>query len=160
MNAKQKNSLLAAGILSGFLSLPMTWLTVHNPQMDGEAGRLFGSAFSGMSFPVTALNGNVTFLINTPLWFIVGVAIVAGAIQLMRYSQMFAIPKLAEWVTAVVGVLWINIPIIVPLFSDKATLGIGWLLGAFCAATPLVCLVAPTPDLKQAENNGEDEASA
>jgi len=54
---------------------------------------MFNSAFGGMTIDVTGLNGHVTFLFKTPIWFIVCVAIAANALQLMGNSKTFAIPK-------------------------------------------------------------------
>ena len=145
MNLKQKNTLLAAGIISGLLSLPMTWMTIRNAevQIEGGFGSLFNSAFQGMTFDVTGLNGHVTMLFKTPLWFVIGVAIAANVIQIMRSSNAFAIPKIALWIVAVGSAVWITIPILLALSSGKATLGIGWFLGVFCAAAPLICLFVP-----------------
>ena len=145
MNTKQKNTLLAAGIVSGLVSLPMTWMTIRNAEMqiEGGLGDLFNSAFQGMTFDVTGLNGHVTMLFKTPLWFVVGVAIAANVIQLMKSSNAFAIPRIALWIVAVAAAVWITIPILLALSSGKATLGIGWFLGVCCAAAPLICLFVP-----------------
>jgi len=155
MNPKQKNTLLAAGIVSGLVSLPMTWMTIRNAEMqiEGGFGNLFNSALQGMTFDVTGLNGHVTMLFKTPLWFVVVVAIAANVLQLMRSSDAFAIPKFALWIVAVAAAVWITIPIVMALFSGKATLGIGWFLGLFCAAAPLVCLFAP--DTKEEKSQVE-----
>ncbi len=140
MNLKQKNTLLAAGIISGLLSLPMTWMTIRNAevQIEGGFGSLFNSAFQGMTFDVTGLNGHVTMLFKTPLWFVIGVAIAANVIQIMRSSNAFAIPKIALWIVAVGSAVWITIPILLALSSGKATLGIGWFLGVFRRLTNLM----------------------
>ena len=153
MNPKQKNTLLAAGILSGLISLPMTWMTIRNAEMqiEGGFGNLFNSAFQGMTFDVTGLNGHVTMLFKTPLWFVIGVAIAANVIQLMRSSNAFAIPRIALWIVAVVAAVWITIPIVLALSSGKATLGIGWFLGLFCAAAPLVCLFVPETTVPESQ---------
>jgi len=145
MNPKQKNTLLAAGIVSGLVSLPMTWITIRNAEMqiEGGFGNLFNSAFQGMTIDVTGLNGHVTMLFKTPLWFVIGVAIAANVLQLMRSSDAFAIPKIALWIVAVVAAIWSTIPIIMALSSGKATVGIGWFLGLCCAAAPLICLFVP-----------------
>ena len=74
------------------------------------------------------------------LWFVVGVAIAANALQLMRSSNAFEISKAALWIVAIVAAVWMTIPLFVALFSGKATLGIGCLLGLCCAATALLCL--------------------
>jgi len=155
MNPKQKNTLLAAGIVSGLVSLPMTWMTIRNAEMqiEGGFGNLFNSAFQGMTFDVTGLNGHVTLLFKTPLWFVVGVAIAANVLQLMRSSDTFAIPKIALWIVAIGAAIWITIPILMALSSGKATLGIGWFLGLFCAAAPLVCLFVPDTKVESPERN-------
>lgn len=117
MNAKQKNSLLAAAIVAGLLSLPMNWLTIRGAQVEGG----FGMFFPGnLTVDVTGLSGYVTFLFKTPLWFIVCVAISAGVLQLMRYTQAFAVPKFAEWAVAVVGLVWITVPCPYWSFSQAA----------------------------------------
>lgn len=145
MNAKQKNTLLAVGIVSGLLSLPMTWMTIYNAevQVGGGLGNAFNTAFQNMIFNVTGLNGQVTVFFTAPLWFVVGVAIAANVMQMMRSSGAFAIPKIALWVFAVVAAVWITIPMLLVLSSGKATLGIGWFLGVFCAAAPLICVSVP-----------------
>lgn len=155
MDSKQKNTLLAAGIVSGLVSLPMTWMTIRNAevQIEGGLGNLFNSAFQGMTFDVTGLNGHVTMLLKTPLWFVVGAAIAANVLQLMKSSNAFAIPRLALWIVAVAAAVWITIPILLALSSGKATLGIGWFLGVCCAVAPLIGLFAP--ETKSPNSSGE-----
>jgi hypothetical protein len=156
MNAKQKNSLLAVGVLAGLASLPTTWVTIRDAQVKSGLGEIFDSAFSGMTITATCLTGSVTLLVSVPLWLVVSVSIVAGILQLMRYSQAFAIPKLAEWATAIVGVVWASVPMVIVLFSCKATPGIGWLFGVLCAAAPLVCLITPIREVTQTDGNAGD----
>ena len=155
MNPKQKNTLLAAGIVSGLLSLPMTWMTIRNAEfnIEGGFGDLFNSAFQGMTFDITGLNGNVTLLFKTPLWFIVAIAIAANALQLMRSSEMFAIPKGALRIVVIGATFWVTVPIINVLLTGEATLGIGALLGLCCAAAPLVCLFVPDTKVERREGN-------
>jgi len=154
MNPKQKNTLLAAGIVSGLMSLPMTWMTIPTAEMQIEGGGdLFNSAFQGMTFDITGLNGHVTLLLKTPLWFVVGIAIALNVLQLMRSSDAFAIPKSALWIVAIGAAIWITIPMIMVLSSGEATLGIGWFLGLCCAAAPLVCLFVPDTKVQRRESN-------
>jgi hypothetical protein len=155
MNPKQKNTLLAAGIVSGLLSLPMTWMTIRNAEfnIEGGFGDLFNSAFQGMTLDVTGLNGHVTLLFKTPLWFIVAIAIAANALQLMRSSDMFAIPKRALQIVVIGATFWVTVPIINVLLTGEATLGIGALLGLCCAAAPLVCLFVPDTKVGRREGN-------
>jgi hypothetical protein len=158
MNPKQKNTLLAAGIISGLMSLPMTWMTIRNAdiKINGGFGDLLDSAFQGMTFDVTGLNGYVTFLFKTPLWFLVAIAIVANALQLMRSSDVFAIPKSAIRIVAIAASIWVTVPTINVLLTGEATLGIGALLGLCCAAAPLVCLFVPDTKVEMREGNSAE----
>ena len=155
MNPKQKNTLLAAGIVSGLMSLPMTWMTIRNAdvKINGGFGDMLDSAFQGMTFDVTGLNGHVTLLFKTPLWFVVAIAIVANALQLMRSSDVFVIPKSALRIVVIGATIWVTLPMINVLLTGDATLGIGALLGLCCAAAPLVCLFVPDTKVEQGEGN-------
>jgi hypothetical protein len=145
MTQPQKNTLRVIAIVSGLLSLPLTWMTLSGATMQGPFGQSFGSPFGGMTINVTGLNGSITFLVKTPIWLIVGVAIVANALQLMRNTKVFAVPPAAEWGTAVVAVGWAIIANLLAIGAAKATLGIGALLGLACAGGALVCLVIKSP---------------
>ena len=145
MTQPQKNTTLALGIVAGLLSLPLPWMTLRGATMQGNIGDMFNAQFGEMTIDVTGLNGHVTILFKTPLWFIVGVAITANVLQLMRNSKSFAIPRSAEWLAAIVAVVWIVLAILVALFSGKATPGIGSLLGLASAVIPVVCLTVSSP---------------
>jgi uncharacterized paraquat-inducible protein A len=155
MNSKQKNTALVASTVSGLFSLPLTWMTIPNAplQVGGVVGDFFNSVFQGLSVEVTGLNGYVTVFIKTPLWFVVCIAIGASLLQLIRHSTVFAIPRLALWGTAMVAVIWTSIPVGLILITGKASVGVGWLLGIFCALVPLVCLILPVRDANAATNN-------
>lgn len=141
MTQPQKNSALVLAMIAGLISLPMTWMTIQQVEWQGGFGPAFIPPFGGMKFDVTGLNGSVTFLVKTPIWFIVGVAISASLLQLMQESQTFAVPKFAIWMTPLLAVGWVLIVITLALFSGKATLGLGSLLGLFAAVVPAVCAV-------------------
>ncbi len=161
MTDKQKKTLLISAIIAGVVSLPMTWLTVQNARMSfpGGFGGMLPSGFASMSINVTGISGFVTFIIKSPLWFIVLIAIAANVLQLLRNSKSVEIPKLAEWITAIVAVVWTTVPILIALTSGQVTPAVGWLLGVFCAATPLACLwlersaPAPAVEMPKAFNN-------
>lgn len=141
MTQPQKNTALVFGIVAGLASLPVTWMTLHNAQMEGGLGEMFNSAFGGgITLNVTALNGHVTFLVETPIWLVVGVAITANVLQLMRSSKMFAVSLAFAWLTAIVAVAGIGFIVVSALVSGKATLGVGALLGVVSAMVPLFCL--------------------
>ena len=158
MNPRQRNSLLAAGIAAGVVSLPMTWMTIRNAEMqiEGGFGDMFNSAFQDMTINVTGLNGTLTFLFSTPLWFVIGFATAANVLQLMRSSELFAIPSFVLWLFAIVSLVWITIPILSALTSGKVTLGLGWFLGLFCAGAALASLLVPG----DVESNERPSASA
>ena len=146
MDTKQKNTLLVGAILAGVLSLPMTWMTIQNaqPSFGNGLGGLLASQLPSMSIDVTGLNGHITLLIKSPIWFVVAIVIGASALQLMKHSTAFAVPPLGEWISALVGVIWTAVPIIPIALTGKATLGIGWVLAFVSAVIPLVCLCVPT----------------
>ena len=145
MNPKHKNTLLVTAIASGLLSLPMTWMTIRNAEMRFKGGLegLFDSALQGMTLDVTGLNGYATLLFKTPLWFVVLVAIAANAIQLIRSSDKFTIPKTSFRIAAFGATIWVTIPMVNVLLTGDATPGIGWFLAIFCAVAPLVCHFVP-----------------
>ena len=144
MNPKQKNTLLAAAILTGVLSLPLTWLTIQNAsfRFNSPIPHMMGSASMVMNVNLTGLNGNVKLLLPMPLWFVIGVAIGASALQLMRNTNSFEIPRIAEWLAAGFAVIWTTLPVLIGLTTGKVTPGVGWLLGMVSAAIPLYCLIA------------------
>ena len=143
MTQPQKNTALAFASVAGLISLPLTWMNIRGATIQGGFGDMFNSAFVPITIDVTGLNGHVTFLFETPLWLIIGVAIAASLLQLMRNSKMFAIPRFAEWLTAIVAVAWISLAVIVALFSGTASLGIGCLFGLASAVIPVICLAVP-----------------
>lgn len=145
MNQKQKTTLLVAGIVSGLLSLPMTWLTIPNAQLqfNGGFGEAFNSAFPGIPFNITGLNGNLTLLVNTPLWFVIGITIAANVVQLLQSLGIFSISKIVLRITAILAATWITIPMIIAVTSGKVVPGIGLVLGMLSAAAALICLFIP-----------------
>lgn len=145
MTQPQKNTLRAIAIVVGLLSLPMTWMTLTGGTMRSPFGETLGFPVGGMTINVTGLNGSITFLVKTPVWFVVGVAILANALQMMKNTKVFAVPAAAEWVTAILAVGWVTVAILVGIGSEKASLGIGAVLGLVCAAIPLVCLLVKSP---------------
>jgi hypothetical protein len=144
MKQQHKNSLLALAIISGLLSLPTTWMTIHGAQFQGGFAEMLNPVVGGMTVPVTGLNGHFTFLVKAPIWFITLVAIAASIVQLMRGSKTFAVPAAVEWGIACVAVGWVGLALVVALSSGKASLGIGAFLGLFSAATPLAMLLLPS----------------
>lgn len=129
-------------------------MTIQDAQIQGDLGAMFNS-LGGMTLNVTGLNGHLTFLVKTPIWFIVCVAIAANILQLMSGSPSFAIPKIAQWATAIVATLWIALAVLLAIGSGKATLGIGALLGLASAVIPVVCLFL-TPRSSQMLGSNEE----
>ncbi|WP_417395955.1 hypothetical protein [Gimesia chilikensis] len=154
MTQPQKNTALAAAILAGLLSLPLTWMTIQNAQIQGGFGNMFNS-LGGISLNVTGLNGHVRFLFKTPIWLIVCMAMLANVLQLMAGSKSFTIPRLIQWATAMIATAWIGLTVILAISSDQATLGIGALVGAMSAAIPVVCLYLSSPESERQSSTGD-----
>lgn len=149
MTQPQKNTAAVFAIIAGLISLPLTWMTISGAQLNGQL--VNGDHGNPVSFPfpisninVTGFNGHITLFFKTPVWLVVSIAIVSNILQLMHNTVQFAVPRFAQWLTALFGVTWICMAILVVLFSNEASLGIGSLLGLFCAAVALICLVIPT----------------
>ena len=157
MTQPQKNTALVIAIVAGLVSLPLAWMTIHGARMEGGLGDMFNSALGEMTITLTGLNGHVTLFFQTPLWFIIGIAIASSVLQLMGSSEMFAIPRIVEWMTAIVAVVWIGLTIVLALSSGKATLGVGALVGFAAAVIPLLCLTFPSTDQQRPQS---DESKA
>lgn len=142
MTQQYKNSALALAIVAGLVSLPMTWVTVTASIQGESEGTRF--SFGGMAQDYTGFNSYVTNVFTIPIWVVVSIAIVACLLQLMRNTKMFAIPRVAEWGSAIISLVWIGTFVFVGMF--QATLGMGSFLGLFCAAVPIICLVTPTSE--------------
>ncbi len=137
MTIPQKNTALLFAIIVGLISLPLTWLTIQGAKLEGPLDEFFNQ---GMVLNITGINGYITVLFQTPIWLIVGLAIIASLLQLMSNSRLFAVPPVAKWFTAIAAVMWISFAIILPLFSDQTTSEIGSLIGFISAVVPLFCL--------------------
>lgn len=136
MNDQTRTSLLVVGIIAGALSIPMTWFTIHNAQMNGPFP---GMSFpGGMSFDVTGLNGSITFLFKIPIWFLSLAAVGANVLQLLRNNAAFPVSKVVDGILAGVACVWIAIGVLTSL--SGASLGIGAILGLAAAVIPLVTL--------------------
>ena len=115
----------------------------------------------GLTIDVTGLNGYVTFLVKTPIWFIVCVSAAASTLQLLRRQKKVDIPAGLEWGTAVLAVIWVGIAVCVALFSGQASLGLGAILGVISAGVPLACLISslnePLNDESGLETDSENQ---
>lgn len=153
MTQPQKNSALAIAIVCGLISLPMTWMAIQGAQIQGGLGGLFNSALGGVTINVNGFNGHVTVLFKAPIWFIVSVAIAANVLQFMHNTRSFAIPPIAEWLTAIVATVWISIAVCIGMFASGSSLGFGAILGLACAVIPLVCLIKETSQEQETISN-------
>lgn len=153
MKPATQNGVLAAAIVAGILSLPTTWLTIRNINIQitpDFGGRILtpDSDFTGMissnitntSFDVTGLNGHVTLLVKFPIWLIVCLAISACLFLIADRSHAIVFPRVLLWVVAIASLVLTVLPLVIALGSGRATPGIGWLLGLACAATPVAVL--------------------
>ncbi|MEN1681041.1 MAG: hypothetical protein AAGJ46_15745 [Planctomycetota bacterium] len=160
MNSKQRNSLSLVGVLLGLASLPLTWMTIRNPTLTFDVGGFqpqLGGLMPMMAMDVTALNGHVTLLFKTPIWLIVGGAILANLLVVLRGTDLFEVPTAAIWVIALLAGAWSVVPLVAS-FSGQATPGIGLLLGLACAAMPIICLVAKGSQPGEATQSADEVA--
>jgi hypothetical protein len=153
MLTARTNALLAISTAAGLLSLPTTWLTIRStniritPQISGQIlspasdlSSLFKTAVDNTYMEVTGLNGHVTLWASFPIWIIIAIAITAGACQLADNFSGFDFPRPLLWTIACLAAFLVVLPPVIGLLSGRATLGIGWVLGAACALTPVVTL--------------------
>ncbi len=145
-------------MVTGPVSLPMPWMSVSGAQIDGSLGELATATLGDITVNANAFNGHITFLVKTPIWFIVAVAIAASVLQLMENSPAFSIPPLAQWLTATAGVVWIGLVVVLPVFAENAALGIGALVGMVAAVIPLVFLWLASPDEETPQLESQDES--
>jgi hypothetical protein len=143
MNVKRKNTVRATAIGEGLISLLMAWFSVLKVLEFG-----FGNGFNMDAY---AWNSHVTLFIKMPVWFIVMLSIAANVLQYMSYSRNFEVSKAVEWGVAGFAALCMSLPFYSSIASSREfTVGLGWMLGMYCAIVPLICLFArpaeaPTP---------------
>ncbi len=136
MDDKQRNTLLAVGVASGLLSLPMPWLVFRIPGAFG-GGPLVDVA-DDLYANVTGLNGTALLLISVPIWFVMVFAILANLLQFKCFSEMIVIPRAVLWAFAIFSEAWIAIPVF--LSMSGGTPGMGWTLGNVCAIAAITSL--------------------
>ncbi len=147
MNTKQRNTFLASAIASGLFSLPATWMHFRNFESRvGAIGEQRSTVLRGVSHSVTGVDGDVSFLFTVPIWVVVCIAIGASLLHFMRESDRFAVSMWAIWATGSFAIAWMVVPLAVSLTPDHTILGIGTLLGIYCAAVPLICAILSRRD--------------
>lgn len=151
-----RNTLLALGIALGLVSIPLTWLVADAVRVEGLA-EIAVSAFETAvgeevnTVEVTGRDGTVNYPITAPLWLLVCIAVGAGVLQLMRGSEMFAVPLVIAWIVALAGCAWIAGTIIHVLRNDTAEVAAGAWLGLASSVIPVVCLLIPSPKREATE---------
>jgi len=154
MERKTRVTLLVVGIAAGLLSIPMTWFSIQNAQLNLPFPG--ASLPSGMSFDVTGINGSITALIKIPIWMLSLSAVSAGVLQLLRKDETFPVSKILDGTLAGIACVWIAIGILTSMV--KASLGLGAILGLTAAVIPLVCMwVGETPPAKNLSDMPTDE---
>ncbi|GAB5439756.1 MAG: hypothetical protein Fues2KO_01050 [Fuerstiella sp.] len=136
MNLQNRRLLLAGAVVLGLLSLPMTWMTIHNAQISGG---MF--SMPGMSLDVTGLNGHVTLLVKTPLWFVVSVIVAAAVAQWMHFTGTITVPRPLAAVLSIAGLGWVGLAIVISLASSQASLGLGALIALAAAVMTLISVI-------------------
>ena len=155
---------VAAGLLA--LSLPLTWLTIHNAQIKIE-GTPFGSGgpfgnggptvqmpnFPGMQLAVTGTNGSLSVGTSVPIWLLVTVAIGVTVIAVLNELQIASVPAAVLLIPlGVVGVFF-GAGLVLSL-SGEATPGIGLFLAVSGLVVSGVLMITQIGG-QRAEVNGD-----
>lgn len=151
MPDQYRNTLLALGIALGLVSIPLTWFVAEAVQEDGflrfavDALELaVGEEVNTVE--VTGRDGQVDYPVTAPLWVLVCIAIAAGVLQLMRNSELFAVPHVIAWIVSIAGCAWIAGTIVTVIRENTAEVAIGAWLGLASAVIPVMCLLIPTAE--------------
>lgn len=157
MNQAKNNRVLLCAVAAGLLllSLPTTWLTIRNPQLQSD-GSPFGNmaaAFatplmSGVQLKVTGLNGALTLAgLSAPIWLLTAGAVGAIGIAALNAAGVTSVPQAVPSAGLVVVGIFFAIGSLA-FVTGKATPGLGYLLavvglgmGIFASVTPIA---APT----------------
>jgi hypothetical protein len=160
-----RNSAVLAAAVCGLLSLPSTWLTVHeakvtwNGENPGPAGITLNDLsefLGGTDFAITGLNGHVTFGLQFPLWSLVALALAASGLLVLRDSPRFAVAPVVVWLVALAALFLTTVPFLALLTSSKASMGVGWLLAFASAALPFACLLGDACAIGRAPGTRHD----
>lgn len=146
MCSKLHNLLLLAGIASGVLALPMTWVT-YDPAISSGPGFFsdwWTSTFSNGPVAITGLNGRFHLPVGgAQLWFIISLAIGANVLQLLNNLKAIVVSRFIVRRFAVTGFIMVAFPVLMVLVDQTDARGIGWLLAAICASIPVCRLCFP-----------------
>lgn len=139
---KNNNRAILAAVAAAMLlcSLPLTWMTIQNAQIE-FSGTPFGSGgpfgnggptlqmpgFPGMQLAVTGTNGSMTLGAKLPIWLLVVAAVGAILVAMLNELNVASVP--AAVLLVVLGVVGLFFGAgLLAVFSGEASLGIGYLL--------------------------------
>lgn len=152
MSQARKNSLLALAILLAIISMPMHWLTINSLPSESESQTnlfdgisnesVFGGTIAGRRF--TALDDwSLTFL-SFPICAVPIVAVLSSLAQLMAATRFFDVPLWFLWPLSVFSALIVVWIIVMPIFNEHLSSGVGPLVTLLSSAIPITMLLTPT----------------
>ena len=135
MHAANKNQVVLCAIAAVLLlcSLPTTWATINNAQLNFNGGPFGDGGFQmtmptpAMSIDVTGLNGYVTLGVKIPIWLLAVAGAGALALAALNAAQVTKVPPVALLVALGVVGLFFAVGL-VAMLGGNATLGIGYVL--------------------------------
>lgn len=133
MRGANKNQVVLCAIGAGLLlcSLPTTWLTINNAQLNFNGGPFGGGSFNmptpTISMNVTGLNGSITMGVKTPIWLLAIAGAATIALAALNAADVTKVPSAALLVALAVVGLFFVVGLLTTLGGD-ATLGIGYVL--------------------------------
>lgn len=147
-SANNQVALSCTAIVLLACSLPMTWLTIQNAEIN-FSGSPFGNSMPGMNFPgmsglqvsVNGFNGSIGLGAKVPIWLLVIAACLAVGMGMMNQLQITSVPTLIP--LAVLGIVAVFLIIgLATTFSGEASLGFGMILAMVGLALGAVQLLS------------------
>lgn len=135
MRTANKNQVVLCAIAAGLLlcSLPTTWATINNAQLQFNGGP-FGDGGFNMPMPtpmfnlnVTGLNGYITMGVKLPIWLLAIAGAATIGLAALNAADVTKVPPAALLVALAVVGLFFAVGLVAMLSGD-ATLGIGYVL--------------------------------
>lgn len=125
--------LMGAGSLVCLLvSLPLTWLTLHNPEVRSSLSgfpEILRPTFQTMS--MNGIQGNLTFLVTAPIWLVVLLAMAGVLLHMTSAARVTRVPTGICVTMLVVPTLFLGIPLMQVPWSDRVDMEIGSFVAFF-----------------------------
>jgi hypothetical protein len=136
-NTQERNNivlgcLVAVAVL--LLAIPVQWFTITNSslQVNGpkEVAALLAHDYPGVTFNVTGVNGNISFLVQLPIWLLLCISSFGIIVLALNILGFIAVPRLVPTLCLVIP----GIYYLIPFFNLGSRVSIG--------AGPVMALLA------------------